>query len=154
MKNFLTILFFCLLFSCETEQPQACPVVVVPDLLLSLVNDDGENLLENGTYDPEEITVTAGGITYMPNVTDVDSLYQNLINIRIKGVEGVNELLIRLSDTEVDMLTLDLEEHINESACGIYTSFTIIQAIYNDEVKEVQVFSDDFNKFIQVVKSS
>lgn len=155
MKSIYTCLllsFF--LFSCNTDDNDAevaCPleIPVFANLLIELVNAEGENLIENGTYIPANITIDSNGNT-LTNVvlTNVEGL-ENFIAIGLSGEDGDNTFEINLSGTETDILVLNISREEIGDLCP-QTVFELNAVIYNDVSKETQDFGGDI--LITVVK--
>lgn len=155
MKYLYTfILFSVLLFSCNSDDndPEvACSLELpaVSNLFIELVNAQGENLIENETYIPADITIETNGNT-LTNVvfTNVEGL-ENFVAVGVFGDDGDNIYQINLSGTETDTLILNLtREEIGDPCPQI--AFMLNTAVYNNESKEIQSFGGDF--LITVIK--
>ncbi len=147
------ILLSLFLFSCSSDDdPEiACDLIqaIQSNLYIDLVNGQGENLIENGTYNPNDITIDVNGSTFTGVVfTNVEGI-ENFIAIGVFGEDGDNTFEISLSDTETDTLILNLTRSETGGPCSQFV-FALNSAVYNDEVQEIQDFGGDF--LITVVK--
>lgn len=149
---FILLSFF--LFSCNTDDDDpivACSleIPVASNLYIELVNTAGENLIENGTYIPADITINNNGGTFTDVVfTEVPGI-ENFVAVGVFGNDGNNTYEINLSGTETDILLLNLtREEIGDPCPQIV--FGLNSAIYNDASKDIQDFGGDF--LITVVK--
>jgi hypothetical protein len=155
MKSIYIYLLLCLLlFSCNSDESESeiiCdfPGAITSNLFIELVNAQGENLIENGTYIPTDITIDFNGNT-LTNVvfTKVEGL-ENFAYVGIFGEDGDNAFEINLSDTETDALVLNLTREEISGPCAQFV-FRLNSAGYNDELKEIQSYGGDF--LITVVK--
>ncbi|MFT5892526.1 MAG: hypothetical protein ACI9Y7_002637 [Dokdonia sp.] len=155
MKHIYTfILFSVLLFSCNTDDSEpeiACSLELIAfsNLFIELVNAQGENLIENETFQADAITIDFNENTFTNVVfTDVPGI-ENFIALNIFGEDGDNTFEINLSDTESDMLVLNLTRGETGGPCSQFV-FELNSVIYNDAPKELQDFGGDF--LITVVK--
>lgn len=149
----LFILLSLFLFSCSSDdEPEiACDLIqaIGSNLYIDLVNDQGDNLIENGTYNPDDIIINFDGNVLTGVVfTEVQGI-ENFISIGVFGEDGDNTFAIRLSDTETDTLILNLTRSETGGPCSQFV-FTLNSAVYNDEAQEIQDFGGDF--LITVVK--
>jgi hypothetical protein len=154
MKSIYTCLLLCfLLFSCNSDDNDEIQCITIEPisstLFIELVNAQGENLIENGTYVTEDITIDFNESTFANVVfTDVPGL-ENFIGINIFGEDGDNTFEINLSGTEVDTLVLNLTREETGGPCS-QTVFELNTVTYNGESEELQDFGGDF--LITVVK--
>ena len=152
MKSIYTCLllsFF--LFSCNSDDDVNCTSepAFSPSVFIELVNAEGENLIDNGTYVAEDITIDFNDSTFTNVVfTDVPGI-ANLIGLNVFGEDGDNILNINLSDTETDILVLNINREETGGPCS-QSFFTLNSATYNGESRELQDFGGDF--LITVVK--
>lgn len=155
MKYFytLTVLVLFLFTSCATDddgeiQCRDSPVTS-GSLFIELVNVDGVNLLANDTYIADDITISYEENTISNVVfTDVPG-FENLIVLNIFGQEGDNIFRIHLSDTEEDVLKLNLQVTTSDGPCP--TRITTLNTVtYNDVLQVPVEFFDDYK--ITVVK--
>ncbi len=149
----LCILLSFILFSCANDDndPEiACDLIqaIGSNLYIDLVNGQGENLIENGTYNPNDITIDFNGNTFTGVITGVEGI-QNFVTVGVFGDDGDNTLEIRLSDTETDTLVMNLTRSETGGPCAQFV-FQLNSAIYNGVSRELQDFGGDF--LITVVK--
>ncbi|GGG23795.1 hypothetical protein GCM10011344_25720 [Dokdonia pacifica] len=149
----LYILLSFFLFSCandDNEPEIACDLIdaISSNLFIELVNAEGENLIENGTYNPNNITIDFNGNTFTGVITGVEGI-QNFVTVGVSGNNGDNTFEISLSDMETDTLVLDLTRMETEGPCAQFV-FQLNSAIYNGVSRELQDFGGDF--LITIVK--
>ena len=145
MKKIITLVMIGLLFiscssnddgiDCSLFDPQA------PSLFLKLVDSNGTNLIENGTIDPDEISILQGGdFRFNPphesaNSNEEISEFDNTLQLFLR-VEST-EYVIQLSETET--ISLDFSAELEELACNV--SFYIPTAASSNgedlEIREV-----------------
>lgn len=114
-----------------------------------MVNVAGENLIDNGTYIADNITIDFNESTFV-NVFFTDSPeIANLIGLNVFGQDGDNTFEINLSDTETDILVLNTNREETGGPCS-QSFFTLNSVSYNGESKELQDFGGNF--LITVVK--
>lgn len=148
------ILFSFFLFSCQSDDDSpeiACTTVtsVFSNLFIELVNPEGQNLIENGTYIPANITIDSNGNTFTNVVfTNVEGL-ENFVAVGVSGNDGDNTFEIHLSDTETDILVLNVTAEEIGGLCP-QTVFALNTVMYNDASKETQDYGGDL--LITVVK--
>ncbi len=151
MKSIYTCLLLCaFLFSCNSDDTQCLTILPVSsNLFIELVNTEGENLIENGTFQADAITIDFNENTFTNVVfTNVAGL-ESFIGINIFGEDGDNTFTINLSDTETDVLVLNITREETGGPCS-QSIFTLNSVTYNGESKELQDFGGDF--LITVVK--
>ncbi len=118
MKKLLTIILIGLLFSncsedfevdCETYDP------AFPTLRLKLVDPSGNNLIANGTFDPDEITLVRGeSIRFLPPsqfaLPEASiRVYDNTLKLSIPKQSSF-EYVIQLNETEIISLRYTAKE--------------------------------------------
>ncbi|GAA4280416.1 hypothetical protein [Gaetbulibacter aestuarii] len=138
MKYWLPALCLLLLCSCDKpKDPEVDCSLYDPffsNLLIELVDDQGENLIENNTYPADEITINyKGNISTNVVFNDVPGL-ENLISMNLFGDAGENTFILNLSDTVSDTLVLNLS--IDIPVCNI-PLYTLNTATYNGEVQSI-----------------
>ena len=149
---FILLSFF--LFSCandDNEPEIACDLIdaISSNLFIELINTEGENLIENGMYNPNDITIDFNGNTFTNVVfTEVEGI-QDFVAVSIFGDDGDNTIEIRLSETETDTLVMNLTRMETEGPCAQFV-FQLNSATYNGVSRELQDFGGDF--LITVVK--
>ncbi|WP_299674236.1 hypothetical protein [uncultured Dokdonia sp.] len=153
MKRFsLFIIVSILLFSCNSDDSETIcnPTLVIESILfIELVNTEGENLIENGIYNPDDITIGFNGNIFTGVVFTGVQGVENVIVLNVFGEEGDNTFDINLSDTETDTLILNISKEEISDPC-IQLVITVNEVIYNGESKELQDFEGGF--LITVVK--
>ncbi|WP_422857983.1 hypothetical protein ACOKFD_11045 [Flagellimonas sp. S174] len=144
MKKQLFALLLCILcLSCGGNDDDPCSGVIidpiVQSLFIELVDDEGNNLIENGTFPANGITAEFNRFLITGVVfTEVDGL-ENLITLNFLGDGGETTWLINLNDQVTDTLIVDLS--LNEGECG-FSTYTPNSALYNGIE---QVLSVDFD---------
>jgi hypothetical protein len=114
---------------------------------IELIDSEGLNLIANGTYSKDEITVQKGSNDLTLNFIEADFIF-----FYPSGEEGNNSYEIKLNASETDILILDLSKMgSGNECCGPF--FRINSALFNGV--EQEVFEDDISSFekIVVVKS-
>lgn len=148
--------FLCVLVSCSDNDPcdGFVPDVLTQFLFIELVDTNGNNLIENGTYSLNEIFTERNSDRFPAIIytEEVDFIPANLhynIEIGVVGNNGSNNLWsIDLSDDETDTLRMDLS--IASQDCN-GTFYQINEIVYNNQTLPVQDLGE--NRFqIQVVK--
>ncbi len=137
MKKTISFFTLVLLFlSCggsDDNNPCSFPHGVVIDpivqsIFIELVDNQGNNLIENGTFLAEDITAEFNGFLITPVVfTEIEGL-ENLIALNFVGSGGETTWLINLNEQETDTLVLDLTLNVGE--CG-FSTYTLNSAFYN-----------------------
>ena len=144
---FPLILCLILFFSCSSDDDINCSAAsfAVQEFHIEVVDEDGNNLLANGTYDIEEVQVKVNNQVVSTIRENQDEV---LIAIFENGAEARNNLdyEVILSPEEIDILKLHYS--FEEAACTkIYTAE---KAIYNG--KEIEIQTTSGNQRITVVK--
>ena len=132
-------------FGLSTKTAKSSTVSLDEDMVLEYLNANGENIFENGTYDPSQVTIIKNGITS----TDVVDLYNEETKylIWIGGYsEGRNLFAISLAptDSRIDHLTV-FTTQIDFNGCTGPT-FSIDSVFYNDEKQNLKMESDGIKK--------
>jgi len=118
-----------LLSSCNLDNDEINCVLSnpVPEVfLIELVDADGNNLIENGTFNAEDITVTVDAETvgngqFIPNVI---TIFENGGDLR-----NDSDYLITLAQGVQDVLRLNFTTGVDPN-CG-FTIYTATSATYN-----------------------
>lgn len=122
---------------CITDDP------IFRSLFVKLVDSDGNNLIENGTFNSEAIIYQFSDATYTGVVfNDVQGL-ENLIIINLRGPELSHSYEIQLSESQIDILELSLLEIDKDDPCG-FSYFIPEDASYNGIDQMIEDFGDDF----------
>ncbi len=143
MKKLLTLfLIGILLTSCSSDHDNGvyCPLFdpVFPELYIRLVDETGANLIENGTIDPENITVEGDfsnpDFQYIPTnefeEPDADiRKYDNTLYLFI-AKESNFEYTINLDDSTSIILNFDAK--FTELPCGV-SYFIPTKLTYNNQ---------------------
>lgn len=148
MKPF-TLLFLSFLFfaACNNDDDIDCPPIpattpIMNSLFIELVDEEGNNLIENDTFNGEEILIRFNGFEIRPVVFDDVPGIENLIIINLIGSEGDNTFEIQLSESEIDTLILNLTLIPATMPCGS-SFFTLNTANYNGIDQAIENFMDD-----------
>ena len=141
MKYVYTILIFFTLLSCDDCPDGVTVVCAAPErqLQIELVNEAGENLLLNETFNPEEVRI-------LFNDLEIDSFFQEEVPDGILAInlntfnsrDGVFDAQfdIELNATTTDVLMLNLNRTINDPDCAAFcTTITteVNRVIYNNQ---------------------
>lgn len=139
--NKFFLLFLLLLISCNNDDDVDCSLIdcYIVGLLVELVDADGNNLIENGTYSRNDIKVYKDG-DLIAKVYET-SEFNNLINIPLFLGGGNVDFEIILNTEETDLLTLDLFPKIVRECCT--SDYKATRATYNGE-PQVIMDGDDF----------
>ncbi|MFH4966634.1 hypothetical protein V8G61_00400 [Gaetbulibacter sp. M240] len=152
MKHWLFALIFIFSISCDDPKDEEIDCSLydpfLSNLIIELVNDQGENLIANNTYLADEITVSFNGYISTNVVFNNVPGLENVITINLFGTSGDNTFMIHLSDTVSDTLVLNLS--VDMSVCNI-PLYTLNQATYNGEIQMVSQ-NDSGNYRITVAK--
>lgn len=140
MKSHLfTLLFLLTIISCSSnEEPGMDCSLFDPgpqDILLHLIDNKGENLILDGTYDPAEIEVTANGESAgLAIILDEGPRAFIYINKQIAANQLEVKYLIKLNAEETD--TLKVSYLIKDIECG-HRIYTAEKTLYNDVEEEI-----------------
>ncbi|NER14327.1 hypothetical protein GWK08_12815 [Leptobacterium flavescens] len=150
MKKISLLLCLFLFISCDNSDDLDCALIsFAPQLFfIELVDDQGNNLIENGTYVREDIEVFFNDFNVGGATGPEDTSFENLIFLTLMGESGDNEFRIELSDTETDILNLNLT--VEPGICGV-SIFTAVSATYNGEVQNIEEIVIELQK-ITVIK--
>jgi hypothetical protein len=150
MKNcLLTFLFALSLISCTSEDDEIdCSVIdIAPQLFfIEYLDEDGNNLLDNGTYVPEEIEVTLDDVAMGEVYTHTEESF--LIIYEYGGLQNnESDYIIKLSSTETDIMQLEYSQ--KAGICGTHI-FTVERAVYNNVEMDLENYMG--NEKITVIK--
>lgn len=151
MKNcFLTFLFALSLMSCTSKEDEIdCSVLVIAPqfFFIEYIDEDGDKLLDNGTFVHEEIEVTLDGVVMGEVYTHSE---ESLLIIYEYGDLQTNnsDYIIKLSSTETDIMQLQYSQ--KAGICGTHI-YTVEKAVYNNVEMELENYMG--NEKITVVKS-
>ncbi len=136
MSKLLPLLFLALFFTSCNQDDDACLSFAPPEFFIELLDSEGNNLIENGTFIGPEITVLTQNVlmsgVVFPGLEEVE----NLIVIELLGLDGDNEYQINLSDSVTDILILNLSVENHE--CGPVK--TVNTATYNGVSQTVETY--------------
>lgn len=145
MKLFsLTLCLLCLL-SCKNDDESGIDCALfdpfIKSLHIKLVDNNGNNLIENKTYIADNIKVRINGSEYTNVVfKDVEEI-KNLITLNLLGTTGENIYAIELSNTEIDTLILNLT--LEQTICG-FSFVTLNSASYNNVILSIEDFNGSY----------
>lgn len=124
-------------------------------LVVEIVNLNGDNLIENGTYEANTIFTNRNGTKTIPvvyNESQLPNLPEELKNVIVINIfdskSELNTVSIHLSEEEVDVLSMNLEVK-SEGCSGSF--YKIIGINYNQEPIEFDDIGNNYYK-ITVVK--
>ncbi|MCM4158682.1 hypothetical protein FHG64_03530 [Antarcticibacterium flavum] len=142
MRSYLfTFLFALSLISCSsTDEEIDCSAQLFPVNLfyLEIIDSDGNNLLSNQTYDPEQIEVTFNNVV-VSTVQQVDD--DTFIIVFFNGIQSASPVNLRVTLGEDEIDEMQLAFTVEELPCR--KIYTVQNVIYNDEELEVQTEGDD-----------
>ncbi len=150
IKKFYCLVLIVSVFSCANDDGFVvqCAAIdyAVPSLLIELQDINGANLLENGTYNPNEVNITVNEnsvsrITETENGRVIEVLLSNTVNSR--------DATVTLSATETDVLRLNLNSSSTGFPC-FFPIFTVEEAFYNGTEQTIEHL--EFNQKITVIK--
>lgn len=153
-KKFVICFVLIVLFSCKTnDDPSSkCQGIIdfgIPSIfLIELVDSEGNNLVENGYYTEEQITVRLNGAILSEDlINTTHTEMQNVITLFPVGNEGPNQYLIELSETDTDTLDFTLEfieiERLSEGSLYCGTRAALSSVNYNQSVVDISSISLD-----------
>lgn len=147
---FFPLFLAIIIISCSSNDDEIdCSLLdIAPQLFfIEYTDEEGNNLLEDGTYVHEEIEVTVNGVV-MGEVYTLNAKTFLIIYEYGQLQNNESEYLIKLSPTETDIMQLDYSQ--KAGLCGTHI-YTVERAVYNDEEMELENYSG--NEKITVVKS-
>jgi len=136
-----------LIFSCASDDNDSgCPVfdpIPNPNLFIELVNEEGENQLANGTFNPDEITAEINGFTFSGLVFDLPGEFQNLIAIPIIEQGEENIAILHLNDEIADEIILSTFQEETDDPC--FQPQPMLESMrYNGELQQVESLEIDY----------
>lgn len=151
MKPYFFILLFALtLISCSSNDDEIdCSLVdIAPQIFfIEYIDNDGNNLLDNGIYLQEEVEVTVDGEIMGEVYSNSEGTF--LIIYELNAVQrNESDYVIKLSSTETDVMQLEFSEKIG--ICGSHL-YNVERALYNGEEMELENYFG--NEKITIVKS-
>lgn len=144
MKGFIYFICLAFLFTACSEKEEEiagdCIGIIdfigPPSFQLKFVDDDENNLIENGYYDSALITSSINGQSFDGQIVYFDDEgLQDIVLFTGLGQEGENRWILKLSESEIDTLDFSLvftevkQGATNGFLCG--TESTIEIASYN-----------------------
>ncbi|MDF0705575.1 hypothetical protein [Flagellimonas okinawensis] len=160
MKKLLTLFLIGILFtSCSSDDDNGidCSLFdpAFPELYIRLVDETGANLIENGTIDPENITVEGDfsnpGFRYIPPSQYDDEYikkYDNTIYLFIPN-ESNFEFTINLDDST--SIILNFEARFVELPCEV-SYYIPTKLTYNNQNVESENAETDELRFLAEIK--
>ena len=148
MKKFvLLVLVLIVSFSCNNDDDNVDCSLGIPEppktLFIDLIDTDGNNLIENETYNPEEIFVRFGNTVITGVVfTEVQEV-ENFIALSVIGQEGENTFEIVLNSEDTDTVVLDISKPADSGSCPS-SVFNLDAVTYNDISQTIQDFNGEF----------
>ena len=141
MRNWIWGLTLFLLVGCDNDDDFQCigDPLPQPFLFVNLVNQDGVNLFDNGTYDPDDIVVRFDDITIQGLVfSDIPELAKLIaIPSLFRDTPDPIPYYIDLSVTQTDTLIMDVTRmRLGEGRCSTFLN-QINGAIYNSTVQNL-----------------
>lgn len=152
MKPFKIIIpCLLILLGCGSNDDLNCALVdcALDSFQIILVNDAGINLIDNGTFNASEIVVLRDDEVAGTVVESSDSGIESAIWLTLLR-EGSTEFRIRLSETETDILNLNLFIESTGQCCG--PNFSANTATYNNIPQTIQQSFSGFTERIVVVR--
>ena len=142
---------FILLSGCSDKDNESidCSVIDIgnPLLLLKITDASGNNLIENETYNAENISIIYNDNTFNEVVIDNYASLNNFIHIPLFGTDIERTFKINLSETETDVLIVNVK--LEEGLCGYI--FTIpLSGTYNGNSITIEDYNNNY--LITVVK--
>ncbi|WP_418603505.1 hypothetical protein [Hwangdonia sp.] len=161
MKKLLTLLFIgILLLSCSSDDDNGidCSLFdpAFPELYIRLVDENGANLIENGTIDPENITVEGDfsnpGFRYIPPSEFGEPnaeirKYDNTLFLFIAN-ESNFEYTINLDDTT--SIILNFEARFAELPCGVSYYITTKLTYNNQNIESENTENDELTFLAEI----
>ncbi len=152
-KYILLILVLPLLSNCGNNDDDGIDCALFDpaqqQFFIELVDEQGNNLFENETFNREEILIQFNGLEFPGVFTDFEPL-ENFIVLEFFGEQGDNTYQIVLSENETDTLILNLS--IDSQICGI-RFFNLNTATYNEQEQNIILDNDIvFGPLIRVVR--
>lgn len=146
------------LFSCNEEVKDPCEGLILDiisqTLIIEILDDTGNNLIANGTYNTADIYTERDGFITRPVVYDIyerPNLPEELRNVVIAMISGdengENVINIHLSEQEIDVLTMKLKIE-NANCSGVF--YEIVQLIYNEQLIPLEDIGNNTYKIIVV----
>ncbi|TMM59250.1 hypothetical protein FEE95_07400 [Maribacter algarum] len=134
MKAIFTLLVLYTLFSCNNddrviEEEEACVGIVdfAPStvFLIELVDENGTNLIENGSYADDQFRLQLNGSYWNDGLGESD---EKFIRLYPAGSAGDNRYLIHLSESETDTLDYNISflEVRSRSDSGLFCGEKIV----------------------------
>jgi len=143
-KLIFLLFSFTLIINCDNTEVLC--VCVPQEISIELLNLDGENLIENGTYDFDAIQVSSQGV---PLALSSSTIQKELI-FQIIREDGDTSYTIDLNGSETDTLVLNLTLNNNEEVCC--PSDVINSVSYNGQGKEIIDNDSEISAKIIIVK--
>lgn len=143
-----SLLFLLIFSSCQSDDPVDCSVIDIAEqtFYIGLQNEQGENLLLNGTYNPEEIEITANnGDVNFRIITEDEAAYIALNEAILFRLNSEYE--IHLSPEVTDIMEIEFSRE--QGICGT-SIYTATKLTYNGEEQTIEEFRS--NQKVMIIK--
>ncbi|SFZ90414.1 hypothetical protein SAMN05428642_101922 [Flaviramulus basaltis] len=151
MKSFSLILCFLCLLSCKNDDESDIDCALfdpfIKNLHIKLIDNNGNNLIENETYIADDIKIKINENEYTNVVFKNVEGIKNLITLNLLGIAGENIYEVELSNNEIDTLILNLT--LEPTICG-FSYVTLNSASYNSVILSIEDFNGSY--LLTVVK--
>ncbi|GAA4289849.1 hypothetical protein [Aestuariibaculum suncheonense] len=143
-KRLVVFLLAVMLFSCSSDKDSGIDCMLYdpyfPTLYIKLVDAEGNNLIENGTYDIEGMSFE-NGLSYRVNpaseIEPVGSKIREFDNTVELGIPNRTNFTYVIKLSEEEDITLDFTAELIESVCDI--EFTLPkEVVYGDQLLELR----------------
>lgn len=138
-KSILILLLSLLCFSCQNDDDNQldCGLYApaFPSVFLKITDDNGNNLLENGTINPDDIILQSGlGFRYNPaskstNANDDIKVLDNTLELYIPN-DTAFDYIFQLNDAQT--VELHFATEALAAACGL-VYFVPTSVVYNNQ---------------------
>lgn len=111
-------------------------------IFIDLRDNDGNNLIKNGTFNSQDIIIRFNDIEIFNPVFDTVSGIEHFIVINVHGPEGHISYEIQLSTTRTDTLDLNVIDIAEDHPCMI-PLYAVESATYNGIDQTLEAFMED-----------
>lgn len=151
IRFYFCFMFILGLFSCvDNDDPIVqCAAIdyAIPGLIIEITDADGTNLIKNGTYDKDEITVVIDDTTISRIL--INEEFDHVISILLSDALDNAEAQVILNSSETDVLKLELTRTTTGEPC-FFPIFSVDEVLYNNE--NISLENLPFNQKITVIK--
>ncbi len=113
---------------------------VSPNLYLRIVDNTGTNLIENGTIDPNDISVESdflgAGFRFIPSDEFSDTDFREFDNTLQLFIANTSIFQYTINFNNMDTISIDFTSDLTKILCGS-ASFKPIDATFNSETLEL-----------------